>query len=130
MSKADEKKWRAAFRKAVLERDGFKCKVCGFSGDDTTLDPHHITSRSQIANGGYCPENGITLCKVRGFGKLSCHEEAEEALQSCVGCMNEGAAAEMCADCEHGSRAPRQLYKLIGSSYEKAVEAAERLEDA
>jgi len=131
MSKADEKKWRAAFRKAVLERDGYKCKVCGFSGDDKNLDPHHITDRHDIVNGGYVLENGITLCKVRGFGKLSCHEYAEAALkESCLGSRAHGMSVSgALAFMEAARFVPGRLYELIGSNFEKAVEAAKRLGD-
>lgn len=127
MSKADLKKWRVAFRKAVLERDGYKCKVCGVPGTDETLDPHHITPREKMPNGGYCAENGITLCK----GEEGCHKKAEGYL------IWEGAL-----DAQYGDPgfvryameplrdfSPEALYKLIGSSYEKAVEAAEKLEE-
>lgn len=64
---------RLKFRQSVFTRDSYHCKVCGLEGIDETLDPHHITPREQMPNGGYVPSNGITLCK-------RCHIKAEEAL--------------------------------------------------
>jgi hypothetical protein len=62
-----KKQIREAFRKAVFDRDGHKCIICGARAD---LDAHHITNRDDIPNGGYVKENGITLCPTH-------HEEAE-----------------------------------------------------
>lgn len=59
---------RQDFRDAVFDRDGHKCVFCGHSSD---LDAHHITDRKEMPNGGYVPENGITLCPVH-------HEDAEK----------------------------------------------------
>jgi hypothetical protein len=83
---------RAAFRKAVFTRDGFRCRVCGKK--DAKLDPHHITDRSLVPGGGYVPKNGITLCP-------ECHGMAE--LYHVLGHAPEG---------WH----PDDLYRLIGSS--------------
>lgn len=99
---------RAAFRNGTLVRDGYKCVVCRVSGDDETLDPHHIHPREAMPAGGYVQENGATLCKAR------CHELAEAALRG-----EETATIYK----------PESLYTLIGSSYEKAVEASKRLGD-
>jgi hypothetical protein len=66
------------------------------------LDAHHIVNRNDMPNGGYVKENGITLCKV---GE-NCHLKAEEA--------QEGFDAET-------------LFRLIGSSQQKAERASERL---
>ena len=41
----------------VLERDGRKCKVCGFS---SVIEVHHVTPRSK--GGKHRQENLITLC--------------------------------------------------------------------
>lgn len=104
---SDKKRIREAFRGAVFDRDGNRCKVCGWSliTAEVHLDAHHITDRTLMPNGGYVKENGISLCPP-------CHEKAEvfhstgEALPGW---------------------APSDLYGRIGSSYEKAVKASERL---
>ena len=93
---------RQAFRDATFKRDGFKCRKCNSGGE---LDAHHITNRNDIPNGGYVPENGISLCS-------SCHLKAERYLINVA--------------CEPGFH-PNDLYKLIGSSREKAVKAALKL---
>jgi hypothetical protein len=69
------------------------------------LDAHHITDRTLMPNGGYVKENGISLCPT-------CHEKAEVFHST-------GTALE--------GWAPEDLYKKVGSSYELAVEASERL---
>jgi len=97
-----KKKIRSDFRNAVFNRDGYKCKFCEETED---LDAHHITDRNEVPNGGYVQENGISLCKV--------HHELAEVFHST------GTAAP--------GFAPEDLYKAIGSSYEKAVEASEKL---
>jgi hypothetical protein len=56
-----------------------------------------------MPNGGYVPENGISLCKV----DENCHLKAER--------------------CEPGYD-PGALYERIGSSYEAAFEASEGLQ--
>ena len=50
---------RINFREQVFTRDGWKCKFCDIVDG---LDAHHITDRTEMPNGGYVPENGITLC--------------------------------------------------------------------
>lgn len=96
---------RATFREAVFERDGYRCKFCGASGK---LDAHHITDRSEMPNGGYVPENGITVCEP-------CHLSCEKYHMS---------GGREWVDGRH----PEDLYSLIGSSKEKAVKASEQLE--
>jgi hypothetical protein len=80
--------------------------MCGHKpvwNDDTPpLDCHHICDRNEIINGGYVQENGISLCP-------KCHELAEEYHSIGV---------------SHPGFSPDDLYKKIGSSYEKAVTAA------
>jgi len=88
---------RAAFRATVFGRDNHKCVICGWNKWLDLLDAHHITNRNDMPNGGYVKENGVTLCPKH-------HYDAETGLIS----------AEM-------------LYQKIGSSYEKAVKASERL---
>lgn len=100
MSKPSKKEVRAVFRNAVFTRDNFKCKVCG--SNDGQLDAHHIIDRSHFETGGYVKENGITLC-------TGCHVLAEQF--HATGTAVEGFARE-------------DLFKLIGSSEEKAREAA------
>ena len=96
---------RQNFRDNVFKRDGYRCKKCLEAG--SPLDAHHITDRNEMPNGGYVKENGISLCP-------DCHLKAEEYHQS------EG---QTWAPDMH----PNDLYELIGSSYEEAVAASERL---
>ena len=114
---------RKKFRNETFERDNCACRLCGadFSHTDNPewfLDAHHITDRNKMPNGGYVPENGISLCKenLDEEGNLveSCHMKAERFHMSDGFEWLEGAH-------------PDDLYKLIGSSYEEAVEASEKL---
>lgn len=98
-----KKQIRQAFRNAVFTRDGFICCVCTES--KTILDAHHITDRNLMPNGGYVPENGISLCP-------ECHEKAEVFHSTGVALEN---------------FSPEDLYKLIGSSYDLAVKASNKL---
>lgn len=99
---SSKKEIRNRFREAVFFRDRHKCVVCGASGN---LDAHHITDRNEIPNGGYVAENGISLCP-------KCHDLAED--------FHRG------NKCQKGY-SPNELYKLIGSSREKAETAALKL---
>lgn len=94
-----KKKIREDFRNKVFERDNFKCKVCGDS--TSKLDAHHITDRSEMPNGGYVKENGITLCDKEN----GCHIKAEQ--------FHLGNSVE-------DGFMPEDLYKLINSSFELA----------
>jgi len=112
---AKKKAVRKAFRTGVFSRDRYRCVVCGRAGLDrqggndhlayhqedgpVDLDAHHITNRDLMPNGGYVPENGITLCP-------DCHIKAEAADPGFL---------------------PEDLYGLIGSSHRKAVAASEKL---
>lgn len=101
--KQQERIWRAAFNQAVFKRDGHVCRICGKAGDD--LVAHHIFDRHDFPNGGYAPENGITVCP-------DCHWKAEDEHRG--------------FDPEPGySRA--ELYALIGTTFDEAYEACERL---
>lgn len=104
---------RAAFRRSVFERDRYTCRVCGKQWSPTDADPadhrinaHHITDRSSMPNGGYVPENGITVCED------PCHLRVERF-------HLEGHA-------DPGLH-PDDLYAKIGSSYEGARRASEAL---
>jgi len=103
---AQKKQVRKTFRAAVFERDGYTCRACGFESSperaDAELDAHHITNRNEMPNGGYVPENGISLCAL-------CHLKAET--------HHRGESVP------HGF-APEELYELIGSSEETARAAA------
>ena len=102
----NKKVTRANFRDAVFARDDYKCCVCSVRMKDI-MDAHHITDRNFIINGGYVPENGITLCPI-------CHLQAER--YHITGELDE-------------VYSPEVLYRLIGSSYIKAVEASERMKE-
>ena len=87
---------RDRFRNEVFTRDGNKCKICGSTDK---LDAHHITDRTEMPNGGYVKENGISLCD----GKDGCHMKAERYHIT---------GGKDWIDGFH----PIELYKLIGSN--------------
>src|SRR4051812_6274935 len=98
-----KKQIRANFRTVCLYRDNYKCKLCGYGNtnvNETELDVHHITDRTEMPNGGYVLENGISLC-------ADCHRLAEEYH------INDG------LEWVEGIH-PNDLYALIGSSKEDA----------
>jgi hypothetical protein len=108
MSKKDIRK---NFRTICLDRDKDTCRMCGHKATTREqaleiFDIHHITDRSLMPAGGYVLENGITLCKD------PCHLKAEEFHSTGV---------------SHPGYSPEDLYKVIDSSYEKAVEASQKL---
>jgi len=103
MAKIEKRKLRAAFRAAVFERDGYRCVTCGEGS--TKLDAHHITDRNELPNGGYCVENGISLCE-------GCHKQAEMFHST-------GEASE--------DFSPEDLYQKIQSSLDEAVIASKKL---
>ena len=90
--------YRQTFRKEVFTRDKNHCKCCPSNSKE--LDPHHITDRNEMPNGGYVVENGITLCK-------ECHMKAEKYHMTSGKEFTPG---------YH----PDDLYKLIDSSKGKA----------
>ena len=97
---------RHKFFLAVFNRDK-QCKICGagWKMSGPRFDAHHITDRHEMPNGGYVLENGVFLCPA-------CHWKAEAYHRNEVP--------------EDGFW-PDELYELIGSSYQKAVVASERL---
>jgi 5-methylcytosine-specific restriction endonuclease McrA len=99
---------RKNFRESVFIRDNFTCLICDTKRDESELDAHHITDRNEMPNGGYVPENGITVCKDK------CHIRVEKFHIS----GNK--------EWEDGLH-PDDLYKMIGSSYEEAFEKSELL---
>lgn len=124
---------RREFRDSVFERDNYCCVHCGagpfYEMANDIFDAHHITDRSEMPNGGYVKENGITLCKealglsmVDGedglpdveFDNESCHMKAEKFH------ITEG------KEWTKGMH-PDDLYKKIGSSKELAIKQSEKL---
>ena len=105
---SQKKTIRLAFRTAVFERDRYQCVMCGLHGQDRqgvdeglpVLDAHHIENRNKFPNGGYNILNGISLCS-------DCHVQAEVYHTTDV-------AVE--------GFAPENLYTIIGSSFQKALE--------
>lgn len=93
---------RRHFRDEVFKRDSYICKVCGRKGTELDLDAHHITDRSEMPNGGYVASNGITVCKGE------CHQSVEQYHIS---------QGDWWEDGLH----PDDLYKMIGSSKNKAI---------
>jgi 5-methylcytosine-specific restriction endonuclease McrA len=107
-----KQKIRDNFREAVFKRDGHKCKRCGKPASQVKLDAHHVTDRNGMPNGGYVKENGISLCEDGKGG--GCHMLAEK--------FHISGGKEW----EPGMH-PNDLYAMIGSSYDLAVKASERL---
>lgn len=105
----EKKLIRNAFRDACYKRDGFRCATCNMKSSkenaEQELDAHHITNRKIMPNGGYVKENGISLCE-------ECHKKAEEFHSTGV---------------SHPGFSPDDLYEVINSNLEEAVEASEKL---
>lgn len=95
---------RQQFRDSVFSRDSHQCAFCE---ETENLDAHHITDRSEMPNGGYVPENGISLCPK--------HHMMAELYHQTNG------------DQWHPGMHPGDLYDWIGSSYDDAWDASERL---
>jgi predicted restriction endonuclease len=92
---------RQRFNEKCLKRDNYTCMMCGLT--DRTLDVHHIMNRGDMPNGGYVPENGITLCPI-------CHVRAESTYFNALSIVGFSVT---------------ELYEKIGSSFEKALKASE-----
>ena len=104
MSK-NKKEIRSKFRKDVFERDNHQCRMC--AKKDCELDAHHITNRTEIVNGGYVSQNGISLCP-------ECHEKAEKFHIT---------GGKEWVEGFH----PDDLYRKIGSSKELAIKKSSML---
>ena len=66
------------WRDSVLERDDYKCKMCGKSEDETILNVHHIIRYADNEELRTDVDNGITLCyecHKKIFGKEKEFEE-------------------------------------------------------
>lgn len=92
-----KKQIRENFRSVVFTRDKFKCVFC----ENAAVDAHHITDRTEMPNGGYVLENGISLCSEH-------HIMAEKFHQTNGEEWNEGFH-------------PNDLYKKIKSSKDLAI---------
>lgn len=103
MSKETKKKIREKFRNDCFKRDNYSCVMCNLKSSPEKamdeLDCHHITSRTEMPNGGYVKENGISLCD-------SCHVKAEKCY------YNRNENIEYCSDI---------LYLKINSNKEQAI---------
>lgn len=98
-----KKQIREHFRSVVFVRDKFTCKFC----DKPAVDAHHITDRSEMPNGGYVLENGISLCSEHHLIAEKFHD-------------TEG------KEWEEGFH-PDDLYKKINSSKELAIKKSSLL---
>ena len=108
---------RVNFRNEVFKRDNYTCQLCGiqYTTKPEWFDAHHITDRSEMPNGGYVKENGITVCKepLVSF-ETSCHMKCEK--------YHISGGVEW----EEGLH-PDDLYKLIKSSKDLAIEKSKLL---
>lgn len=107
---SNKKEIRRKFREVCLKRDKLTCVMCGkkaksFEEAEEIFDIHHVTDRSLLPHGGYCLENGITLCEED-------HIKAE--IFHSTGTAEPGYS-------------PEDLYKKIGSDLEKATAASKKL---
>jgi hypothetical protein len=107
----NKKEIRDAFRKAVFDRDGYRCAMCGYKPENVDeLDAHHVTDRNDMPFGGYVAANGITLCTDRcgcNLPGLDCHQKAETL--HATGQLVPGYT-------------PNDLYDKIKSSYGRAYQ--------
>lgn len=99
---------RERFREDVFSRDNYRCRVCG---NTFMLDAHHIINRNEMPYGGYVKENGISLCE-------DCHIRAEEEY------FRDRTKLLVLSKYDISN-----LFNIIESSYEIALEACERLKD-
>ena len=101
---------RQKFRNDVFKRDKYTCQICGKKNttDPNFFDAHHITDRSEMPNGGYVKENGITVCENL------CHMKCEK--------YHISGGLEW----EDGLH-PDDLYQKIRSSKELAIEKSKLL---
>ena len=113
MGKETKKSIRAAFRRSVFKRAGYRCECCGKIGYDRQEDPvrdrepldaHHITNRKEFEHGGYNDANGISVCD-------DCHVLAEKFHETGL---------------SHPGFSPEELYSKINSSYDEAKRLDER----
>tara|TARA_B100000809_G_scaffold206042_1_gene207996 strand:- start:2248 stop:2565 length:318 start_codon:yes stop_codon:yes gene_type:complete len=102
---AQKKLIRQKFRDSVLKRDRSRCVFCKATDN---IDIHHITDRTLMPAGGYVKENGIALCPLH----MAMAEKFDQS---------DGEASVELFN-------PAQLYRKVGSSYDKAVAASQRLE--
>lgn len=101
-----KKEIRFKFRSVCLSRDKYMCAMCGFKSKNVeNLEVHHIQNRKIMPSGGYCLENGITLCSP-------CHQKAEEFHSTGI---------------SHPGYSPEELYLKIKSNYELALSASNKL---
>ena len=104
MQKVQLKKLRMSFREGVFARDDWKCVFC----HDLAVDAHHITDRTEMPNDGYVLENGVSLC---GY-----HHQMAEQFHITGGVW------------WFKGFHPDDIYIVIGSSHERAVEASRKLD--
>ena len=96
MSKKDV---RRKFRDDVFGRDKGRCLFCGAPA----VDAHHITDRNEMPKGGYVKENGISLCARDHILVEMYHSSGKSWWVT--------------------GKHPDDLYRMIGSSREAAIEA-------
>lgn len=75
--------WRLQ-RKKALERDGYRCRMCGASGDDITLHVHHKRPFREYHYEKGVNENYLDANKLENLATLcpSCHRQAEAGQQT------------------------------------------------
>lgn len=120
----NKKDIRKNFRKEVFERDNCTCQICGTIMSfepEKYFDSHHITDRSEMPNGGYVKENGITVCRDNSFINISTGKFTDSCHMKC-----EKYHISNGEDWEENLH-PNDLYRLIGSSYDIAYKKSKEL---
>ena len=70
----EEYKWLVdKWSKTIKIRDNYTCQICGFKGDNSSLNSHHIFYKNKYPQLSLNLNNGITLC-------LTCHKEIHYAV--------------------------------------------------
>lgn len=84
----------AAWRRAVFERDGYRCVVCGLQANQTRLVAHHILPRT-YTKWVYDARAGLSMCQDIG---CRAHDRAHFKARPYIYCYYDGQRTWWTAD--------------------------------